>query len=148
MIHIGTTRFTDETYEENRRWCKNNDWNGCIYGLPLRLSKDIKKRAPMYVIEMNNTQNKIMGIGKIVNQSKRFEYKIYSDMNYNRYIFKGEERREREKIRDKECLAILEKILFKGKSHMKRGRGITRLNPNKLKDNKKRIMTFLKSLFD
>jgi CRISPR/Cas system-associated protein Cas7 (RAMP superfamily) len=52
-----------------------------------------------------------------------------------------------EAIEDKESLAILEKVLFKGKGHMCRGQGITRLNPEKLQDNKEKIIEFLAHLF-
>ena len=59
----------------------------------------------------------------------------------------GRRRISRESIEDKDSLAILEKVLFKGKGHMCRGQGITRLKPEKLKDNEKKIIEFLANLF-
>ena len=147
-LHIGTTRFNNSTYEENIRYRKNNDITGCIYGLPVSIPTKVKRAEMVYVIEMNTETKKIVGIGKVSNSRYRDKYyRIYNDNTYNRCIYKGRNHISRENIENKEALEILERVLFKGKGHMCRGHGITRLNPNRLKENKEKIIKFLKKLF-
>ena len=146
--HIGTTRFNNTTWEENRLYREENKIEGCIYGLPCRMPAQVRYMEPVIVIEMNIETKKIVGIGKITNVLWRDKYyRIYDETGYNRYIYIGTKRVPREKINNKECMDILENILFKGKGHYCRGHGITRLYPKKLKDDKKKVMTFLTKLF-
>ncbi|SVC87961.1 uncharacterized protein METZ01_LOCUS340815 [marine metagenome] len=146
MIVIGTTRFSDQTWEENKKWRESNKAGGCAYGLPCKIPVNISKRAKILVIEMNNTHNKVMGVGLVNNAGKRGIYRIYSDHYYNRYIYEGEKRVDREKMVEGEKMVELEKLLFKGKGHMKRGRGITRVSLKKLK--KGGLDKYLRGLFD
>ena len=167
----------------------------CIYGAPREIShKKIPPQANILVIEMNNDENKIMGIGEIQNQTASEVYrspsgvvsnpahnrtkfaplgcgtplpplgggpppfhKIFSDRNYTRYIYIGNtryasrEELERNLTADAQyinehlaniitlpetphppeeptttiLLQSLERMLFKGARHMKRGSGIT-----------------------
>ena len=62
---IGTIRFNNKTYIENINWKKRKDYIGCAYGLNKKIPVIIKK--PIFVIEMKNSVNKIMGIVKINN---------------------------------------------------------------------------------
>jgi len=80
----------------------------------------------VFVLEMNNDQNKIMGIGLIRNYiNPKYKMCIYtSDTNYNRYIYNSAFRKDRKEINEK-FLEALELILFKGYGHYKRGQGIT-----------------------
>ena len=66
-FHIGTARFTDETYNENLRWKEKKDWSGCCYGFDKKIPQSVGKGEFIFVIEMNNTTNTIMGIGLIEN---------------------------------------------------------------------------------
>ena len=121
---------------------------------------------------MNNDENKIEGIGEIINQTASEVYKtvgsgrrplkfntIFSDRNYTRYIYIGNtryaSREELERNHTPDAQYInkqlegllpptanytttaphtpsrggghpLERLLFKGARHMKRGSGITR----------------------
>lgn len=120
-----TTRFNNETWIENCRWRENNNFEGCIYNSPVYIKDNIPLQIPLFVIEMNNETNKIEGIGKITNYvyTDR-KYKVYSDFNYNRYTYHGKIRINRDKIQNIEKLEKLEKRLFKGKGHLKRGQGI------------------------
>jgi hypothetical protein len=151
----------------------------CIYGTPREIShKKIPLHAKILVIEMNNDENKIEGIGEIVNQTASEVYrpnplpfrKIFSDRNYTRYIYIGNTRyasREeliRNNTEDAQYINAhlaniittlpqtpppsnsstvgeylrqdnphppswggdpIERLLFKGARHMKRGSGIT-----------------------
>jgi hypothetical protein len=126
-----TTRFNEETYEQNRRYRSKYKEIGCIYGPSRRMSQRISPRAIVYVVEMNNTLNRIEGIGLIRNMlSMEKNYHIYKEGNYNRYIYKGSYRLDRSDM-DPNILEIFDTILFKGKTHLKRGLGFTRI-PNSL----------------
>ena len=70
------THFDSFTYTENKRW---REINGVItiYNSPIELSKCVKNDDYIYVIEMNNSTNKIEGIGKIKGQIRKdLKYKI------------------------------------------------------------------------
>ena len=122
-----TTRFSEETYEQNRHYRSKYKEIGCIYGPSRKMSQRISPRAIVYVIEMNNTLNRIEGVGLIRNMlSMDKNYRIYKEGNYNRYIYKGTYRLDRTDI-DPHILAIFDTLLFKGKSHLKRGLGFTRI---------------------
>ena len=76
---------------------------------------------------MNNSNNKIEGIGIIKNRLVyNKKYKIYSDNNYNRFIYKSNLHISRNNFTNFEINIIenLEKILFKSHYHCKRGQGI------------------------
>ena len=122
---IMVTRFNNLTWFENCRWRESNNYIGCIYNSPIYIKDNIELKKEIYVIEMNNESNQIIGIGKIINYVHADnKYKIYEDRNYNRYTYKGNKRIDRENIIDKENLEKLELRLFKGKNHLKRGQGI------------------------
>ena len=131
-FYIGTTRFTTDTYAENRAWRKKHNWKGCIYGLNKKMPKIVPYMALVYVLEMNNDTNRIEGIGLIRNYIN-FDYKtcIYSDRNYNRYIYNSAFWCDRTDISQKKVLEILERVVFYGSGHYKRGQGITTINWNK-----------------
>ena len=150
-----------ETYEQTyKRPLK------CIYGTPREISsRKIKPNIKMCIIEMHNDLNKIMGIGIIENRTANevyrstpapnishaapvlpfpqqpLKYKIFTERNYNRYIYIGNEfylsREEIERHthapqQDQsllETITALESKLFKGSRHCKRGSGITKI-PN------------------
>ena len=123
----------EKTFKENKEWRRKNNWNGCIYGscIPIAQTpnyRQVEKDERIFIIEMNNDENKIMGIGCIKNNIRHdFTTRIYSDLDYNRYIYRSNFRIERNSI-NKEILDFLEEALFKGKGHLKRGQGITMIN--------------------
>lgn len=131
MFYITTTRFNDDTFLQNRNYCIRN--NGLFYGTPTQLKENIKPNANIVVIEMNNSKNKIMGIGLVKNEIRKQKYhRIYEDQNYNRFTYIGKKRIDIEEIvdvYDKQVLAALENLFFKGSTHLKRAQGITEL-PN------------------
>tara|TARA_Y100000590_G_scaffold469425_1_gene656917 strand:+ start:2866 stop:3408 length:543 start_codon:yes stop_codon:yes gene_type:complete len=134
-MFIATTRFNDQTFLENERWRTNHNWEGCIYGSPKKISDKVPPDCRILVIEMNNSKpEKIMGFGLILNHP-RYDFKanIYSDTYYNRVIYRSDYRKDRSQIENTEILKFLEEILFRGKTHQKRARGITIL-PLQIKD--------------
>ena len=67
MIYVATTRFTNKTWNERSNWIRKRKQSGCIYNSPNRISDTVPTRAQMFVVEMNNDLNKVMGIGLIRN---------------------------------------------------------------------------------
>ena len=131
MEKIVTTRFNNKTIEQNRNYRNNANISGCIYGVPIQIKSSIPEDCQLYVIEMNNDLNKIEGLGLIKN--KTFwdkNYRIYEDMDYNRYIYRGNVHIPVSKIKSKyykKVIHVLEQLLFKGERHCKRASGITEL---------------------
>jgi len=133
-IHkLALTRFDNNTYQENRNWCNKHNFDGTIYGSPIRISESILPQTILFVLEMNNSINQIMGIG-IINvgiqeiKTDKKNYRIYNDNNYNRFIYKSKYRidfdNEYLSINFYKKIVLLEKLLFKGSRHSKRGQGI------------------------
>ena len=149
---IGTTRFNDSTYEENRKWRTKHNHKGCIYALNKRIPESIPADSLIYVLEMNNDQNKIMGIGLIRNnRDKRQRIRIYHDNPYyNRYVYHSNQRIDAKDVKYQKLLKVLERLVFKGSRHMKRGQGITCIPWRRLKKGKTRkiIRLFFQRQFD
>ena len=137
-ISLAFTRFTNETSYENNEWKREHAYNGCIYGVPKDIVCDPGRH--LIVIEMNIDSNKIIGFGKIRNiPDYSHKYNIYKYGYYNRKIFKGKCRIDITEITDQYCLdsiAELEKILFYGKTHVKRGIGIQILKTERVTKHK------------
>ena len=67
-MHICVTRFDNKTFEENKIWKQKNNEIGCIYGSPIKITEKILPEQQILVLEMNNSINKIQGIGIIKNE--------------------------------------------------------------------------------
>ena len=197
---LACTRFNNKTWQEDQQWKSTHQQSyeqtykrplKCIYGTPREIShKKFPPQAKILVIEMNNDENRIMGIGEIQNQTASEVYrspsgvvsnpshnrtkfpplgggppfrKLFSDRNYSRYIYIGNtyyasrEELERNHTADAQYInkilinnlpdpaattetemdqtpqetriQSLERLLFKGARHMKRGSGITGVAP-------------------
>jgi hypothetical protein len=126
-----TTRFTNETALENKRWRESNEYKGCMYLLKSKISDRLDYNKLYFVLEMNNSINKIMGIGIISIKHSGCREKIYSNTYYNRYMYKGSTRvdvfRDGDYCIDRvdEFIEYFEDPLFRGKGHMKRGQSMT-----------------------
>ena len=133
---IAITRFDNKTYAENRNWRIRHSFTGTIYGSPIRVSESIDPDTILFVLEMNNSTNKIMGIGMIraggsgqstVGGGKRC--RIYSDNNYNRFIYRSDHRIDMYSdylpLEFHKKIKIIETLLFSGSRHCKRGQGIS-----------------------
>ena len=138
MFQIVTGRYNNET------WVASVDYRikkniACIYAPPFKLTDTIDINTPVFVIEMNNTINKIMGIGLIHNKLVTNEiHKVQQDSNCNRYIYIGNYHISRELLEyyDVSLVDMLDEILFKGYTHSKRGSGLTKIPENVLKFDK------------
>lgn len=120
--YLVTTRFNNETYAQNRRFCAKYNYKS-LYSNPHALPASIPIDATVYVIEMNNTTDKIVGFGKFKNRLKYNVYNIYEVEFYNQNHFVGEDRIGSEEFHenDKAFIQSLEQQLFHGRGHLKRG---------------------------
>lgn len=132
MFTLVSTRFNNETFQENVNYRERKRIT-CIYCSPQPMSPKIELESLVLVVEMNNSTNQIEGIGLIKNQHESKVYNVYDTRNFNRYIFKGDYRISREELlrNQEKIVEILDHILFKGKTHLKRGSGFTTI-PEKL----------------
>ena len=93
---------------------------------PIKIMQKINHGARLFVLEMNNDTNRIMGIGLILNNYAMHKYCVYKNGNYNRFVYRGSTKILREQMTAAELLVmeILDGYCFKGNTHLKRGRGI------------------------
>ena len=139
-MHLLTSRFNNETWNENALYRKQMNTTGCIYGCPLQVSPSINMMSSAYVIEMNNDTNKIEGIGAVRIYPNFSDPKVvYENKNYNRYVYSGKYRLDRDVLirHNEELVNTIEKLVFTGKTHMKRGAGLTKMSKKLLTDKRK-----------
>ena len=148
---IGTTRFNNDTFAENSNWRRKHNHEGSIYALNKKIPSYIPADTLIYVLEMNNDENKIMGIGLIRNKrDTQQRIRIYHDNPYyNRYIYHSNQRIAAADVEHQKLLKLMEKLIFKGSRHMKRGQGITCIPWKRFKKGKTRkiIRLFFQSMF-
>ena len=152
-IYIATTRFNNNTWNENKNWRSINKWPGCIYNTPIKIRDCIVHKSNVFVLEMNNDQNAIMGVGYIKNfihLKNKKKFRVYSDMNYNRYIYKSSYRIDKDEFNDfdKKIIGLFEILLFTGSRHSKRGQGISRIPQWLHADNYKNYIRFFTEMFE
>jgi hypothetical protein len=121
-----TARFNTTTWTENERYRRDNPAIQSIYGSPIPLSKHIPADAVIFMLEMNNDLNRIMGIGLVRNHPITNKYFIHESGDYNRYIYTGKNRIDRETMSEEEekVMQIFDILCFTGNRHMKRGQGL------------------------
>lgn len=125
---VYVTRFTNDTYsqcrEYNNKHSVGTEW---IYNTSSKLSKKVTEQF-IYVFEMNNSTNTIVGVSRVSTDMHYRKHKMYDDMNasYNMYSYKCTRRIDRKNISRHvdTILTKLEKLIFYTKSHIKRGSGI------------------------
>jgi hypothetical protein len=103
----------------------------CLYTSIRGLSNRIPTDSNVFVLEMNNSTNELMGIGLIRNRPVIGKYTVYTDDKYkhNTYVYIGKLRIAREEMNpyELEILRLLEALCFTGVNHSKRNSGITQL---------------------
>jgi hypothetical protein len=124
--YIMTSRFNNQTLQENRDFIRRTAVLKCVYCCPDPISKNIPIDAILFVLEMNNDINKIAGIGMVRNHAFMHKYNVYSERNYNRYIYYGKNHIAREYMTEEEerIMKVFDILCFTGNKHMKRGQGI------------------------
>jgi hypothetical protein len=128
---LATTRFNNKTYQENRIFLETTkdipQKVKCLYNCSIPIASTIPVFSNLFVLEMNNETNQIMGIGLIKNQSPEYnKYPIYSDPKYNQYSYQGSYRIDRSELTEPELaiVRVLEAWCFRGRRHLKRLQGI------------------------
>ena len=133
---IVTTRFNTETWNETIEYRKDTPMFGCAYGSPQEvcvssplggpINGSLSQESILFVLEMNNDNNTIMGIGMIKNKSYIKKFRIYGNDSYNRYGYVGKYRIDRNDIssEDEIIFQVLEKLCFYGSGHLKKMPGI------------------------
>lgn len=130
MYRVCCTRFTNKTWEQNNIWKEKHNHSGCIYNSPTKIKEVIPLQCVVFMVEMNNELNIIIGVGMLKNHIHTDKYyKIYEEGNYNRYTYKSSFRIDRTEFKERETYYIekLENLIFKGKTHIKRSQGITEI---------------------
>ena len=130
MFQLASTRFNTATLSQNIDYREKID-KAAIYGTMIKIHRKITIGSFLFIIEMNNDENKIEGISLIKNSLVlEKKHKIYENDDYNRYIYGGDYWISRQQIleHNSSIAEIFDKILFKGKTHLKRACGITVLN--------------------
>ena len=124
--HIMTSRFNTMTWNENEQYRSSHNNVGCIYCSPDPIANIIPIDTILFVLEMNNDNNKIMGIGMVRNRPIVSKLSVYANGNYNRYVFVGKTRINRIDMSEDEerIMKVFDILCFSGNKHMKRGQGI------------------------
>jgi hypothetical protein len=121
-----TSRFNDNTWSQNEEYRESHKNIGCIYCSPDPISQIIPNDSIMFILEMNNDSNQIMGIGLVRNHPILNRHHVYDNGNYNRYVYVGKNRIDRTTMTEKEeqVMKIFDILCFTGNRHMKRGQGL------------------------
>ena len=125
MKYIGVTRFNNETFNEYYTFINNAQLRTCksVINCPVKINEKAVLDSFIYVLEMNNTENKIMGITCIKNrQYRNKKINIYKHLPYNRYSYLGVKRIDRNDFDQKtyQIIKFFEFICFKGKKTLEK----------------------------
>ena len=120
------TRFNNKTWEELVTFQRSNN-NSIVYNSPSRMKDEVRLNFNFILFEMNNETNQISGVSVVKNKPLFRENRVYSDNNYNRFSFESLHRVDRNEFSEleKKNVELVEKMVFKGRGHLKRGSGIT-----------------------
>jgi len=121
-----TSRFTTSTWTENEYYRQAHPDIGCIYCAPDPITTSIPDDSILFILEMNNDTNKILGIGMVRNHPIVQKYQVYKNGNYNRYVYVGKTRIDRTQMSEMEekVMQVFDILCFSGNQHMKRGQGL------------------------
>ena len=146
MLTLAATRFSDCTWEQNRAYRRKHNIQGCVYGSPRTIALAVLPQTPVFVVEMNNTQRRVEGIGMVLNAPSPSRAWIYDEGRYNFYTYRSNFRLDRTELEAAhipghpavKLLWFLEQIVFAkavlpngpstlGLRLIMRGHGISRL---------------------
>ena len=121
-----TSRFNDATWNENTYYRSMHPGINCIYCSPSQITESVPIDTVMFILEMNNDKNKIIGLGMVRNHPHINRYTVYSNGNYNRYVFVGKQRIDRDdmSVDEDRIMKVFDILCFTGNKHMKRGNGL------------------------
>ena len=149
--YLMTSRFNNKSFDEMREYCRDSKSAKVVYGTPKEITMYVPRNAIMFILEMNNDENRIMGVGLVKNNPYPNKHIIYEDGNWNRYNFMGKHRVDRDELTEDEewIFKALDIICFTGCRHQKRNQGITIFPPDMLERCKKRLdlVQFVANMF-
>ena len=100
---------------------------------------------------MNNETNSILGIGMVRNHPIFNKFHVYENGNYNRYVYAGKTRIDRNEMTAEEDLImqVFDILCFRGNRHMKRGQGLKSFPPDMLYRCSKKLdlVKFINNMF-
>lgn len=113
-MYVVAARFSAQTWEEHCAYRERKKLVGCVYGSPLPMAESIPYRAPVFVLEMNFQQHRIMGIGLLSNDCLVGIHHIYKDTQYNVCAYEGNYRVDREEMtrEEQEIMEVFDDALF------------------------------------
>lgn len=113
-MYVVAARFSQETWREHCAYRTRKGLVGCVYGTPLPMANTISYRAPVFVLEMNFNEHKIMGVGLVTNDYLVGIHYIYKDTQYNVCAYEGKYRVDREDMTEKEeeLMKVFDDLLF------------------------------------
>lgn len=129
--YLMTIRYNNKTHQEMQDYVAQNAKRNikCVYGCPKAVSDCVIRDTILMVLEMNNDNNCITGVGLVRNtiQESNRTFQIHNDGNLNRFAYMGTRRISRSDLTEEEeqVFAAFDIICFKGFNHQKRGHGIT-----------------------
>ncbi len=128
-----TTRYNEETWAANQAYRQKHHL-ACVYCAPYEISDTIPLMDRLLVIEMNNSLNRVEGIGLVRNKPHVQKVRVHADTGssgFNRVAYIGKHYVSRDQLlaADAELVQVLETLLFVGRGHSKRGLGISRVPP-------------------
>ena len=131
---IVTTRFNNKTWTENQQFLQESTKNGtlaqkvqCLYCTSTPMGSNVPLSTNLFVLEMNNDTNQILGIGLVKHETPLYhKYQVYANDCYNTFAYRGLYRIDRIAFTEEEERLVkdLEKMCFKGRLHLKRLQGI------------------------
>lgn len=123
---ILTSRFNNDTWFQNCNFRSKFSKISCIYCSPVMVSTRIPIDAILFILEMNNDTNKIIGIGMLRNHPSNQKFPVYENFNYNRYQYIGKYRIDRNEMTSEEeiIMKVFDMLCFRGNKHQKRGHGL------------------------
>jgi len=124
--YLLTSRFNSATWSENQRYRQQHPAIGCVYCSPDGITQAIPLDSILFILEMDNDNNKILGIGMIRNKPSTKKHFVYENGNYNRYVYVGNTRIDRKDMTEEEdtIMRVFDILCFTGNRHMKRGQGL------------------------
>lgn len=149
--YLLTSRFNNQTWTENIQYRKRNSQLGCVYCAPDPISQVIPNDSILFILEMNNETNSILGIGMVRNHPIFNKFHVYENGNYNRYVYAGKTRIDRNEMTAEEDLImqVFDILCFRGNRHMKRGQGLKSFPPDMLYRCSKKLdlVKFINNMF-
>ena len=123
-----TTRFNNHTWKENCQYRAKTPGldHGCIYSTSKPMSQNIATDSYVYVLEMNNDTNEIMGIGLVRNRPLYMRHTVHENEKWNTFSYIGKTRISRSNMdqQGEQLMQVLDHLCFRGKRHLKRLTGI------------------------